>query len=124
MLKRASLPYDVPRPFHSGIHLDRWFRGFDLMSDAFEATWLFTRGTESVKITRTAEAGGAFSVEVSGPGPGTASYQCASRAECMRLQEKLDAELMAQGFQLNRTLDRRARPDRRRQPRGPGRRRG
>jgi hypothetical protein len=87
-----------------------------------DATWLFTRGTESVKITRTAEPSGGFRVLVAGPGATMTTHLCTSLADCMRLHQAIDAGLMAQGFQLSRATDRRTTPDRRRQPRGRGRR--
>jgi hypothetical protein len=93
------------------------------MADTLDGVWLFTRGGDSVLITRTAEAGGRIRVVVDGPGPATATHLCVTLADCIRLQQQLDSELMAQGFRVSRSPERRVRPERRSRARGRGRRR-
>jgi hypothetical protein len=93
------------------------------MTTPFDTQWLFTRGAESVTIARTAEAGGQFRLDISGPGDARVTHMCVTLADCMELQQRFDSDLMAQGYQLNRVSDRRGVNERRRHPRGRGRRR-
>lgn len=92
------------------------------MSDQLEAVWLFVRGNESVRITRSTEPDGLSRIVVEGPGRTSKTHQCDTLADCMRLQQQIDADLMAQGFQVQHSSERRT-GERRQKPRGRGRRR-
>lgn len=76
-----------------------------------EAAWLFTRGSESVRIVRTATRGGTVHLHIHGPGSATESHTYPDAIECMQQQSELERRLVAQGFTLERfTTDRREHP--------------
>jgi hypothetical protein len=54
-----------------------------------EAAWLFTRGSESVRIVRTATRGGTVHLHIHGPGSATESHTYPDAIECMQQQSEL-----------------------------------
>jgi DNA-binding response OmpR family regulator len=88
-----------------------------------DRTWLYSRGTRSVLISRIAVPGPNARLHVFGPGQALAVYDCTDWAECMARQSAIERSLMAEGYQLLATerrsgQERRTRvrdvPDRRR----------
>jgi hypothetical protein len=86
--------------------------------------WLFTRGSESVRIIRVGTATGGQYLLVNGPGSETAAHQTEDVMECVRQQSELERRLVGKGYRLERftTADRRTGTDRRVAPRGSDRR--
>jgi hypothetical protein len=86
--------------------------------------WLFTRGSESVRIIRVGMAIGGQRLLVNGPGTELAVHQSDDVMECVRHQSELERRLVGKGFRLERfaTGERRAGSDRRTALRGPDRR--
>jgi hypothetical protein len=74
-----------------------------------ETAWLFTRGSESVRIVRAAGRAGVMHLLVQGPGEATDSREFTSVLACMKYQADMERRLVADGFTLERfTSDRRA----------------
>ena len=88
------------------------------------AAWLFTRGSESVRIIRVGMAVGGQYLVVNGPGTETSVHFSDDTMECVRHQSELERRLVGKGFRLERftTGERRAGRDRRTAPRGSDRR--
>jgi hypothetical protein len=86
--------------------------------------WLFTRGSESVRIIRVGQNDGAQYLLVNGPGTETNVHHTADSMECARHQCELERRLVGKGFRLERFAsgDRRRGSERRTAPRGPDRR--
>ena len=86
--------------------------------------WLFTRGSESVRIVRVGQANGTQRLLVHGPGTETAVHTMDDAMDCVRYQSELERRLVMKGFRLERFAsgDRRRGSDRRSAPRGPDRR--
>jgi hypothetical protein len=90
---------------------------------AVQEAWLFTRGLDSVRIIRLADADGGMRLVVRGPSHGDRTYEAADLLHCTLLQSDLERELVADGFTLHRfRTERRRGRDRRSQPRGSERR--
>jgi hypothetical protein len=78
-----------------------------------ETAWLFTRGTQSVRIIRAATMDGEFHLHVHGPAAARQSHVFHDVIDCMRYQADLERRLVGQGFALERfTGDRRRTPRR------------
>lgn len=76
---------------------------------AVETAWLFTRGSESVRIVRAAARSGVMHLRVQGPGEITDAREFTDVLACMNYQADLERRLVSQGFTLERfTSDRRA----------------
>ena len=86
--------------------------------------WLFTRGSESVRIVRVGQADGLQRLLVSGPGTESTVHTIDDAMECVRHQCELERRLVTKGFRLERFAsgDRRRGSDRRSAARGPERR--
>jgi hypothetical protein len=86
--------------------------------------WLFTRGSESVRIIRVGMATGGQYLLVNGPGTEMNVHHTEDAMECVRHQSELERRLVGKGFRLERFAsgDRRRCSDRRTSPRGPDRR--
>jgi len=80
---------------------------------AVEAAWLFIRGSESVRIVRTATRTGALHLHIHGPGSNAESHTFSDVVECMQQQAELERRLVSQGYVLEHfTSDRRTLPGR------------
>jgi hypothetical protein len=86
--------------------------------------WLFTRGSESVRIIRVGQTDGAQRLLVNGPGTECTSTVLPDAMECVRHQSEIERRLVGKGFRLEHfaTGDRRRGSDRRHAPRGGDRR--
>ena len=86
--------------------------------------WLFTRGSESVRIIRVGQADGMQRLLVNGPGTETTVQMMDDAMDCVRHQSELERRLVGKGFRLERFAsgDRRRGSDRRTAARGPDRR--
>ena len=93
------------------------------MIGAVHTAWLFTRGSESVRIIRVSAAEGQYLL-VNGPGTDTSVHHTDDTMECVRHQSELERRLVGKGFRLERFAygDRRRGSDRRTAARGPDRR--
>ena len=79
------------------------------MLASVETAWLFTRGSESVRIVRAASGEGVTHLLVQGPGESTDSREFSDVVACMNYQADLERRLVAEGYMLERfTSDRRS----------------
>ena len=75
-----------------------------------ETAWLFTRGSDSVRIVRAATPDGVMQLLVQGPGDATERLEFSDVLDCMNYQSNLERRLVAEGYALERfNSDRRAR---------------
>jgi hypothetical protein len=90
-----------------------------------QTAWLFTRGSQSVRIVRVTRSDGAQHILVNGPGPETKVHEAEDPIFCVRFQADLERRLVSQGYQLASFLsaERRTGRDRRGAPRPGDRRR-
>lgn len=95
------------------------------MIGTVHTAWLFTRGSESVRIIRIATPAGRHYLLVTGPGGETSVHQSDDTMDCVRHQSEIERRLVAKGYRLERftTGERRTGSDRRAAPRGFDRRR-
>ena len=89
---------------------------------ASSASWLFTRGAQSVRLARREQPGGPTELVVHGPGDERQVHGFASVADCMQRQSEIERRLMAEGFTLRHAPERRGGADRRRRTRNERRR--
>lgn len=82
--------------------------------------WLFLRGVESIRIVRDP---GAFVLRVDGPGYEREVHAFKDEAEIGEFQRTYEARLLAEGWVLGASQERRSGRDRRTNPRGRDRRR-
>jgi hypothetical protein len=82
--------------------------------------WLFLRGEESVRIVRDP---GAFVLRVDGPGYEREVHTFKDEAEVGEFQRNYEARLLAEGWMLGASQERRSGRERRSNNRGPDRRR-
>ena len=82
--------------------------------------WLFVRGEESVRIVRDPKA---FVLRVEGPGYEREVHAFKDEAEVGEFQRNYEARLLAEGWMLGASQERRSGRDRRADARGPDRRR-
>ena len=89
-----------------------------------QTAWLFTRGSQSVRIIRIAQSAGAVRLLVNGPGTESRAQDMHDVLECARHQSEIERRLVAQGYQLAHfaSADRRTGRDRRGAARGTDRR--
>jgi hypothetical protein len=87
------------------------------------ATWLFTRGHESVRVERISLVRNMLRLVVSGPGHEHDEQDFDDATECTSRQSSFERRLTALGFHLEDFSDRRRQPDRRSTRRGRDRRR-
>jgi hypothetical protein len=74
-----------------------------------QTAWLFTRGSESIRIVRAAAGEGAMHLLVQGPGETTDRREFSDVLDCMSYQADLERRLVSQGYALERfTSDRRS----------------
>lgn len=85
------------------------------MIGSVETAWLFTRGSESVRIVRAAARSGVIHLVVQGPADSNDVREFTDVVACMNYQADLERRLIAKGFSLERfTSDRRLASNRRR----------
>jgi hypothetical protein len=83
--------------------------------------WLFLRGSESIRIVRDP---GAFVLRVDGPGYEREVHAFKDEAAVGEFQRSYESRLLADGWVLGASQERRSGRDRRTDRRGPDRRRG
>jgi hypothetical protein len=90
-----------------------------------QTAWLFTRGTQSIRIVRVARTDGPVRLLINGPGAAESTYDAEDAIDAVRYQLHLERGLVAEGYQLAsfRSADRRSGHDRRGASRGADRRR-
>jgi hypothetical protein len=90
-----------------------------------QTAWLFTRGSQSVRIVRVTRANGPVRLLVNGPGTAVTMYDADDALEGVRYQLHIERGLVAEGYQLASfaSAERRSGGDRRGAPRGIDRRR-
>lgn len=75
-----------------------------------EAGWLFTRGSESVRLVREEDSEGCR-LFLHGPGTEVMVHEFADLTECMKRQAEIERNLLAAGYQLAQSSsDRRSEP--------------
>lgn len=74
--------------------------GYEQMTGPPESAWLFTRGSQSVRLVRKEQAGGRVRLVVYGPGDTETSHEFREIAECMKRQTDIEQTLLAEGYQL------------------------
>lgn len=84
------------------------------MTQASGGAWLFVRGRQAVRIVRREHPDGGADLVVCGPAADEQTHTFSSVPECMRRQAEIEAGLMAEGFMLQSSSDRRRGSDRRR----------
>jgi hypothetical protein len=89
-----------------------------------QTSWLFTRGSQSVRIIRVSQPKASVRLLVNGPGSESLVHEMDDAIECARHQSEIERRLVAQGYQLAHFLsvERRTGRDRRGVPRGSDRR--
>ena len=90
-----------------------------------QTAWLFTRGSQSVRIIRITRPDGAQQLLVSGPGSESSVREAEDPIFCVRYQAELERQLVSEGYQLANfvSAERRSGVDRRGTPRNTDRRR-
>jgi hypothetical protein len=81
--------------------------------------WLFLRGSESIRIVRDPRA---FVLRVEGPGYEREVHAFKDESEVGDFQRNFEARLLAEGWALGASQERRSGRDRRTNARGPDRR--
>jgi hypothetical protein len=86
--------------------------------------WLFTRGSQSVRIIRVGRPNGSQRLLVNGPGSEASVHETEDSMDCVRNQAAIERRLVVQGYHLASFIsaERRASRDRRVLLRGPDRR--
>ena len=69
------------------------------MTQISESGWLYTRGTQSVRLVREENSKGCV-LSVHGPGTDVVTYEFADVTECMKRQAEIELNLLAAGYQL------------------------
>ena len=90
------------------------------MIGAVHTAWLFTRGSESVRIVRVGMISGEQQLLITGPGTEMSVHRSEDAMECARHQSELERRLVGKGYRLERVScgDRRRSRDRRTFDRG------
>jgi hypothetical protein len=88
-----------------------------------QTAWLFTRGSQSVRIIRVGRLG-SQRLLVNGPGSEATVHETEDSIDCARYQADIERRLVVQGYHLASFIsaERRAGRDRRGALRGPDRR--
>ena len=90
--------------------------------EIIDASWLFTREGESVRVERISLLRRGLRLIVSGPGYTRDTHEFSDDNECTSHQSMFERRLRALGFHLEAFSDRRRHRDRRSEPRGQERR--
>ena len=93
------------------------------MPSLVESTWLFVRGSESVRMIRATTPEGRARLLVYGPGNTQAVHEFPDGIACSTQESEMERHLVADGFRLEQFTDRRNGHERRMTPRGADRRR-
>src|SRR5436190_22152600 len=64
-----------------------------------ETSWLFTRGSQSVRLVREENSKGCR-LRLYGPGTETVTHEFADVTECVKRQAEIEQHLQAAGYQL------------------------
>ena len=91
--------------------------------EIIDASWLFTRDSDSIRVERISLLRRGLRLIVSGPGSARNMQEFDDESECTSHQSMFERRLRALGFHLESFSDRRRHGDRRSVPRGPERRR-
>jgi hypothetical protein len=62
-------------------------------------SWLFTRGSQSVRVVREEDSKGCR-LFLYGPGSEVVTYEFGDVTECMKRQAEIERTLLAEGYQL------------------------
>lgn len=65
-----------------------------------DSAWLFTRGSDSVRLVREENSKGCVRLIVHGPGTDVATYEFADVSECMKRQAEIEQHLQAARYRL------------------------
>jgi len=90
--------------------------------EIIDASWLFTRGDESVRLERISLLRTGLRLIISGPGYSRDTHEFHDEDACITQQSMFERRLRALGFHLEAFSDRRRHRDRRREARGQDRR--
>ena len=90
--------------------------------EIIDASWLFTRGDESVRVERISLLRRGLRLIISGPGYSRDTHEFNDNDECTSLQASFERRLRTLGFHLESFSDRRRHRDRRTAARGQDRR--
>lgn len=83
------------------------------MTEIPRETWLFTRGSDSVRLVREERPQGCL-LFVYGPGTKTITHGFANVADCMKRQAEIEQNLLGEGYRFAGTVsDRRSSPGQR-----------
>jgi hypothetical protein len=69
------------------------------MREISESGWLYTRGTQSVRLVREENSKGCV-LSVHGPGTDVVTYEFADVTECMKRQAEIERSLLTAGYRL------------------------
>ena len=70
------------------------------MSEPHQQAWLYTRGSESIRLVRKEDAT-ACRLFLFGPGRERVSHEFADLTQCMHRQAEIERNLLAAGYQLS-----------------------
>ena len=90
--------------------------------EIIDASWLFTRGDESVRLERISLLRRGLRLIISGPGYSRDTHEFRDDDTCTKEQSLFERRLRALGFHLEAFSDRRRHRDRRGERRGQDRR--
>jgi hypothetical protein len=72
--------------------------------------WIFTRGSECVRVERHEDINGCSCLIVHGPDAETVTEEFSNVVTCMKRQAEIEQHLLTAGYQLASASDRRAAP--------------
>jgi hypothetical protein len=93
------------------------------MVSLVETTWLFVRGSDSVRMIRAATPEGRSRLLIYGPGNTQQVHEFPDTLTCSTAESEIESRLITDGYTLDQFTDRRSGEERRLAPRGPDRRR-
>jgi hypothetical protein len=73
------------------------------MTEMRESDWLYTRGSESVRLVRQENSKGCR-LFLYGPGTDVVTHEFADLTDCMKRQSEIEQLLLAAGYQLAQSL--------------------
>ena len=86
------------------------------MSSIQRNAWLFTRGSDSIRLLREERPDGCL-LAVCGPGTEVLTYAFTNVTECMKRQAEIEQNILAEGYQFGqRSSERRSTPRTERAP--------
>jgi hypothetical protein len=72
------------------------------MTSIRNAGWLFTRGSQSIRLVREENSNGCH-LFIYGPGTEVVTHEFANVAECMKRQAEIEQNLLGSGYQLEQS---------------------